>query len=135
LSVGGAFDYRWNGPNTVTIGKNWAYAIAGYAAFQANEKWKFSGRVDYTEGSDGTWYNRVNPPAVAGLQNRLGSLTLTADYALWANVISRAELRWDHSMSGDTPYGGTGATPVLPAVETGNNRNAVTAALNLIYKF
>jgi len=58
----------------------------------------------------------------------LGSATLTADYALWANVISRAELRWDHSMSGDKPYGGT-----VPGV--GVNRNAVTLALNLIYKF
>src|SRR5205085_3807142 len=85
LSIGGAFDYRWNGPNTITVGKNWAYAVAGYAAFQANEKWKFSGRVDYTEGSDGTWYNRGTPPS--NLQNSLGSLTLTADYALWANVI------------------------------------------------
>ena len=53
-------------------------------------------------------------------------MTITADYALWANVVSRAELRWDHSMSGDKPYGGT-TTP--------NQRNAVTLALNLIYKF
>jgi len=133
LSVGGAFDYRWDGPNTVTVGNNWAFAIAGYASFQANEKWKFNARLDYTEGSDGTWYNRGT--LASNFQNRLGSATITADYALWANVISRAELRWDHSMSGDKPYGGTGATPVLPAVDTGNRRNAVSAALNLIYKF
>ena len=124
LSVGGAFDYRWDGPNTVTVGQNWAFAVAGYASFQANEKWKFNVRGDYTEGSDGTFYNRVGSN-----QNRLGALTLTADYALWANVISRAEMRWDHSMSGDKPYGEpTGAS-------VGNRRNAVTAALNLIYKF
>jgi hypothetical protein len=121
LSVGGAFDYRFDGPNTVTIGNNWAYAVAGYGSFQANEKWKFNARVDYTEGSDGTYYNRVGAN-----QNRLGAFTLTSDYALWANVISRAELRWDHSMSGDKPYGGS-TTP--------NQKNAVTLALNLIYKF
>jgi hypothetical protein len=124
LSVGGAFDYRWNGLNVVTVGDNWAWAIAGYASFQANEKWKFNGRLDYTEGSDGTYYNRIGSN-----QNRLGSATLTADYSLWANVISRAELRWDHSMSGDKPYGGT---PTAPAA---NQKNAVTLALNLIYKF
>src|SRR5436309_5545874 len=39
LSVGGAFDYRFGGPNGVTVGDNWAWAIAGYASFQANEKW------------------------------------------------------------------------------------------------
>ena len=139
FSVGGAFDYRWNGkgatvnppgPATaalVTAGNNWAYAIAGYASFQANEKWKFNARLDYTEGSDGTFYDR-NGNGVSDAQNRLGSVTLTSDYALWANVISRAELRWDHSMSGDTPYGGT-----TPGV--GTQHNAVTAALNLIYKF
>ena len=126
LSVGGAFDYRFNGPNTITVGDNWAWAIAGYASFQANEKWKFNGRLDYTEGSDGTFYDRNPPgPGNPGLQNRLGSATLTADYALWANVVSRAEFRWDHSMSGDRPYGD--ATHI--------QRNAVSLALNLIYKF
>ena len=127
LSVGGSFDYRFNGPNAVTVGDNWAYAVAGYLSFQASEKWKFNLRGDYTEGSDGTFYNR------AGLnQNRLGALTVTADYALWQNVISRAELRWDHSMSGDAPYGGT--VNAAGAV-TGLQHNAVTLALNIIYKF
>src|SRR5205809_752350 len=126
LSVGGAFDYRFNGPNAVTVGDNWAWAIAGYASFQANEKWKFNARLDYTEGSDGTFYDRNPPgPGNPALQNRLGSATLTADYALWANVGSRGEFRWDHSMSGDRPYGD--ATHI--------QRNAVSLALNLIYKF
>jgi hypothetical protein len=130
LAVGAAFDYRFNGPNTITVGDNWAYAVAGYVSYQASEKWKFNLRGDYTEGSDGTYYNRVGSN-----QNRLGALTVTADYALWANVIARAEARWDHSMSGDSPYGGTGATPVLPALNTGDDNNAFTVALNLIYKF
>src|SRR5947208_209414 len=131
LSVGAAFDYRFGGPSAATVayvgGQSWAYAIAGYASFQANEKWKFNIRGDYTEGTDGTFYDRGND-GLKNLQNRLGALTLTADYALWANVVSRAELRWDHSTSGDKPYGGT--VPGAP-----NQRNAVTLALNLIYKF
>ena len=136
LSVGGAFDYRFHGPSAsgvaFTAGNSWAYAIAGYVSFQASEKWKFNLRGDYTEGTDGTFYDRLTfTPAgapIAGAkdaQNRLGALTVTADYALWENVISRAELRWDHSMSGDNPYGGG----------THFESNAVTLALNLIYKF
>ncbi len=140
LSVGAAFDYRFGGPSASTVaytGNNsWAYAIAGYASFQANEKWKFNFRADYTEGTDGTYYDRglAGPPAarrpdgIRNLQNRLGAVTGTADYALWANVISRAEIRWDHSMSGDKPYSGS-------VSGVGDRRNAVTAALNLIYKF
>jgi len=131
LSVGAAFDYRFGGPSATAVpyvgGQSWAYAIAGYASFQANEKWKFNIRGDYTEGTDGTFYDRGND-GLKNLQNRLGALTLTADYALWANVVSRAELRWDHSTSGDKPYGGT-------VVGAPNQRNAVTLALNLIYKF
>jgi hypothetical protein len=128
LSVGAAFDYRFNGPNGVTVGDNWAYAVAGYASLQATEKWKFNARVDYTEGSDGTYYNRAG----GNLQNRLGAVTLTADYALWANVISRLEFRWDRSLSGDRPYGGD---LVLGAGAAPDQRNALTAALNVIYKF
>jgi putative OmpL-like beta-barrel porin-2 len=128
LSVGAAFDYRFNNAaNTVTpaniVGQpdsNWAYAIAGYTSFQASEKWKLNARVDYTTGSDGTWFNAGG--AGSDEQNELGSLTLTADYALWANVISRAEFRWDHSFTSDRPYGIT-------------DKNALTLAANVIYKF
>jgi len=136
LAIGAAFDYRFGGTSAnnpltglpfYTAGNSWAYAIAGYASFQANEKWKFNIRGDYTEGTDGTFYDRGND-GLKNLQNRLGALTLTADYALWANVVSRAELRWDHSTSGDKPYGGT-------VVGAPNQRNAVTLALNLVYRF
>jgi len=125
LSVGGAFDYRFNGANAVTPGSNWAYAIAGYGSYQASEKWKLNARIDYTTGSDGTWFNAGVVGAGTGVsdkQNMLGSFTLTADYALWANVISRAELRWDHSLTGDRPYGIS-------------DRNAFTLAANVVYKF
>jgi len=126
LSVGAAFDYRFKGVNAVTPGSNWAYAIAGYASLQATEKLKFNARLDYTAGSDGTWYNGGTTLA-SDDANVMGSATLTADYALWANVISRLELRWDRNLGGDKPYGGV-TTP-------GGNENAVTTALNVIYKF
>jgi len=137
LTIGGAFDYRFNGANSITPAtpttENWAMAAALYLNYQATEKLKLNARADYTEGSDGTWYNGgaqtatnavspVIPVPVSDKQNELGSLTLTADYSLWANVMSRLELRWDHSFR-DKPYNG------------GSDKNAVTLAANIIYKF
>jgi hypothetical protein len=131
LGVGVAFDYRWNGNNAVTPDSNWAYAIAGYATFQATEKLKFAGRVDYTTGSDGTFFNAgqdfvvpgdPDTAAVSDEQNELFSFTATAEYALWANVITRAEFRWDNCLSDDKPYGLS-------------DENAMTLAANVIYKF
>ncbi|MCL4177808.1 MAG: outer membrane beta-barrel protein [Verrucomicrobia bacterium] len=121
LGVGAAFDYRWNGNNGVTFDSNWAYAIAGYATFQATEKLKFAGRVDYTTGSDGTFFD-AGAQGVSDEQNELFSFTATAEYALWANVITRAEFRWDNCLSDDKPYGQS-------------DENALTLAANVIFKF
>jgi hypothetical protein len=132
LSVGAAFDYRAYGPNAVTFDDNWAWTLAGYLSFQASEKWRLSARLDYATGSDGTFYNggadmgiydTADPGYVGSdLQNELFSVTGTADYALWANVITRAEIRWDTSLTDDKPFGIT-------------DENAVTVAANVIYKF
>jgi hypothetical protein len=54
---------------------------------------------------------------------RLLGETFTANYALWANTITRAELRWDHSLTGQRLFG------------DGNQENALSLALNVIYKF
>ncbi len=60
---------------------------------------------------------------ISDVQNELLAVTLTADYALWANVITRAEFRWDTNLTqDDKPYGKS-------------DENAVTVALNVIYKF
>jgi hypothetical protein len=53
---------------------------------------------------------------------------LTADYSLWKNVLSRAELRWDHSLTGDRIYGGTVAGAP-------DKRNALSLTGNLVYMF
>lgn len=121
LSVGAALDYRIDGANTVTAPDNWAYAVGVYASLQATEKLKLNLRADYTEGSDGTFYD-AGLIEVSDRQNELGAVTLTADYSLWANVISRLEVRWDHSFSGE-------------AYDNGTEDEVVTVAANLIYKF
>lgn len=126
LELGVAVDYRFNGVNDITPAtsdtSNWAYAVALYASYQATEKLTLHTRVDYTTGSDGTWFD-AGVIDESDKQNRLGSLTVTADYSLWANVLSRLELRWDRSLTSDEPY------------NDGRNKNAVTLAANLIYNF
>jgi hypothetical protein len=49
--------------------------------------------------------------------------TFTAEYALWQNVVTRGELRWDHSLTGQRMFG------------NGNQRDAVSLTLNFVYKF
>ncbi|MEW6155914.1 MAG: outer membrane beta-barrel protein [Verrucomicrobiota bacterium] len=120
LTLGGAFDYRQNGLNTTTPGDNWVWATALYASYQATEKVKFNVRGDLTKGSDGTFYDAGAPGS--DTQNELFSLTGTLDYSLWQNVITRAEVRWDHSLQGDSPFSNA-------------DENAVTVAANIIYKF
>jgi hypothetical protein len=121
LSLGAAFDYRFGGASVDfgPVADPWAYAVSLYASFQATEKLKLNGRLEYVNGSDGSFYN-------AGQQIKLGGATLTADYALWANVISRVEFRWDHSLNGDRPF----------KTDVGSgHKNSYTLALNLIYNF
>jgi hypothetical protein len=133
LSLGTAFDYRFAGRSGVTgvpvlagvhgnPNRTWAYAVAGYASYQVTEKLKWNNRVDYSAGTDGTY--SLTPLAIAAKdsQDELLSVTSTFDYSLWENVISRAEIRWDHDMSKDRPFGIS-------------DRNALSLAANIIYKF
>ncbi len=125
LSVGLAYDY--------TVGSafqdSYAQALAGYVVYQATEKLKLAARADFGWGSDtsyGYW------ASTAGA-NQLFSLTLNADYALWKNVVSRVELRWDDCLTGDTPFGGTIAS--TPTTNNGTEKNDVSLILNITYLF
>jgi len=118
LSVGAALDYRDDGPNALNP-DNHAWTVALYASFSATEKLKLNARGEYAKGSNGTWYTLGTAD-----DNQLGAITVTADYSLWANVVTRAELRWDHNMGGDNIYHGTDA-----------DEDAVTLAANFVYKF
>jgi hypothetical protein len=125
LSLGWAYDYT----SDVVGQGTYANAAAVYILWQATEKLKVNTRVDYTSATRGWYYS---PFATAGTSHsgndELGSLTVTGDYSLWKNVISRLELRWDHSFDGTTPYGGTVSGEP-------KNENAVSLALNVIYQF
>jgi len=138
LTVGAAFDYAHNfdggseyaDPGTST----WKHEhidvlVAGlYATYKATDKLSFNARGEYV-------YSNYNSQ---GIDYRVHysdchegdgfELTGTVEYDLWANVISRLEVRWDH-INQDWIGGGTDGYYEL------DNRDSVGFYANIIYKF
>jgi hypothetical protein len=138
MSVGAAFDYRTDAPNMAGKVENIAYSIAGYLTYAFTEKLKLNDRIDYLNADSGVFYpggvavggeedvaGFGYPGSEPGNKEHLLSNTLTLDYSLWDNVVTRAEFRWDHSLNGDRPYGGF----------DNPQKNAYILAANIIYKF
>lgn len=101
------------------------WSIAGYAAFQATEKLSFYGRAEYAR-------QRGDFLLLAPLPEKTMELTATVQYDLWKNVLSRLELRWDHSLSGQKVWG------PIRVNETGTTaglKNEFELIANVVYKF
>lgn len=111
LSLGVAYDYVAN----LTANGSYANAYAVYASYQITEKLKGNLRGEYANNSGGVLYG-ANDEKITGL-------TATIDYSLWANVVTRAEFRWDHIAGGSVaaPFNG--------------QKNDLSVAVNVIYKF
>ena len=110
LAVGLAYDlFHLKGAGNDT----WDAAV--YVSYQVMPKLTLNMRGEYVD------FAPVGVSAALAGRDFLSS-TLTADYALWANVITRLEYRWDHDIGG-SPKG------------PGTYRNANLLALNVIYKF
>ena len=113
LTLGVAYDYQANG----SADSSYANALAGYISYQLTEKLKVNNRVEYATSSGGVF--------LPGGSNdeRVFALTSTLDYALFANVVTRAEARWDTAIGGShlRPFDG--------------EKNDVSLTLNVIYKF
>jgi len=102
------------------------WSIAGYASFQATEKLSFHGRFEYVTGDIDQGLPGVSFGNF-GRANAIYATTLTAQYDLWKNVLSRIEFRWDHVEHG---YAFGGTVPGEP-----NRADAYLLAANVIYKF
>jgi hypothetical protein len=135
LAFGASYDYRGTKNKDisgVTAGASYANASALYVTYQATEKLKLANRFEYATGSDGTWYTSAE---LTDRNNALLAETVTLDYALWANVVTRLEFRWDHYIAGAPvhaqPWGGYpyGSGP------NDGDQNALSVALNVIYRF
>jgi hypothetical protein len=126
-------------------------AIAGYASYKLTEKLTLNARVEYADGPTlGAWANSANGVATGDFEESGGTqffpsrldkvfaVTGTLQYDLWANVISRLEIRWDHAANGADAFGGTGSPGETEfGVATGlpTKKNEVMIAANVIYKF
>ena len=97
LRAGFSYDYRHEGSNNTWFG-SWADAYALYLAYDVTEKLTLANRVEYANGKAGTWTVAANN---WGKEDEFLSDTFTVSYKLWAIVITRAEFRWDHDLSGD----------------------------------
>jgi hypothetical protein len=132
LRVGASFDYL-----DINPANNDDYSLAGYLSYQATEKLSFHARAEYFKD------NLNDGGANGGLlfDENLGktgkaevmALTATTQYDLWKNVISRVEIRWDHSLLGNDLFGGT--TGATAATTHPDQKNSWLLAANIIYKF
>lgn len=126
VKLGLAYDHRFVGTYGTTSGtSSYAWAVAGYLSYKATEKLTLHSRTEYATGTDGTfgYFNALNNDN----RNELLGVTLTADYSIWENVVTRAEFRWDSQLAGGSD---TTAKPFGVA-----DKNALSLALNVIYKF
>lgn len=113
LTVGVAYDYQGSSVQKGTTLANSAASFHAssyglYTSYKATEKLKLNLRAEYFEASEGYLYVSdplgVNP----NHRNELIEVTGTIDYSIWANVISRAEIRYDRALTGGSiaaPFG------------------------------
>jgi hypothetical protein len=109
LKVGASFDDL-----TTYDGSSNPWATAIYATYQATPKLSFNSRGELAKPSGGS-------------TGTVFAFTETVEYDMWANVMTRLELRWDSTAHGD--FGGSTYNP------DNGQRNAVMIALQAIYKF
>jgi len=108
-------------------------SIAGYASYKLTDKLTLSGRFEYADGNGLgalTAANFLTGGAATPSFNKVLDVTGTLQYDLWANVISRLEVRWDHAADSTTPFGGGAFDAGVP-----DKKNDVMVAANVIYKF
>jgi len=111
LTVGASADILLN----ATFDGSYANAYALYAGYQLTEKLKLNNRFEYATSGYGAFLPGRTQDKVIGE-------TLTLDYALWANVVTRGEFRWDRAVDG------------LGAFDNGA-KNDLSITANVIYKF
>jgi hypothetical protein len=128
LKFGAAFDYL----NAGDVAGN-AWDVAVYSTYQFNDKLSLNLRAEYYDGKPLNVAGAYAPgpnfnPFLGDYENQAQEITATVQYALWANVLTRLEVRWDHSNNSNGYYGYTS--------NTGNTQeNAFLLAAQAIYTF
>lgn len=129
LSLGAAYDSIWH-CDVAGIDTGYTMAAAVYASFKPSDDSKLSLHVrgEYVKGNSLAVLGGLTagPTPIIDM-DKVIALTGTIQYDLWANVISRLEVRWDHIAS-KTGAGGGGFS-------SNGNKNDIMVAANVIYKF
>jgi hypothetical protein len=115
LKIGASYDYASVDEQPLS-GQTWANATTIYVLWQATEKMAINWRGEYASSDT----------AVLGASKVLAS-TVTVQYDLWKNVLSRIEFRWDHAADSSDPYGGK--------TVAGGKDNSYILIANIAYKF
>jgi len=128
LTIGASADLLFNAGasnqkiGTENLGKfnSYANAYAFYTGYQITEKLKANNRFEYATSGYGAFLpNRgVNGDKIIGE-------TFTLDYALWSNVLTRGEFRWDRAVDGAA----SGAGPF------NGQKNDLSLTASIVYKF
>lgn len=114
LTVGASWDYV---DNLNGVANQYGYAWALYGSYQLTEQLKLSYRAELAGSSGG-----IHLPGGSNDEQVFGN-TVTLDYALWKNVISRLEYRIDSAVSGS----------VMRPFDGQKNDHSLTA--NIVYLF
>jgi len=122
LKFGGAFDYVAGSTGTGS-GDIWAAGV--YASWTASDKLTFNARAEYLNDYKTGLLTGVT---AAGFNQHAEEFTITAQYALWANVLSRLEVRWDH-----VEYGSL--FNITDSASGSTSADAVFAGAQLVYSF
>jgi hypothetical protein len=115
LSLGASADLLFNGGGTGALGGSYANAYAFYTGYQITEKLKANNRFEYATSGYGAFLP-------GRTQDKIIGETFTLDYALWSNVLTRGEFRWDRSVDG-------GANPF------DGQKNDLSLTASIVYKF
>lgn len=115
LSLGASADLLFNGGGTGALGNSYANAYAFYTGYQITEKLKANNRFEYATSGYGAFLP-------GRTQDKIIGETFTLDYALWANVLTRGEFRWDRAVDG-------GANPF------NGQKNDLSLTASVVYKF
>jgi len=132
VTFGAAFDYVQNVNGGVFGGSPFNehandYIFGLYNTIKATDKLSFNSRAEY-------WEVDAQGETVKGLGGADGgiALTETVQYDLWANVVSRLEVRYDKVINSDWAQYAGYYTPTGANI---NQADSVGIYANLIYKF
>jgi hypothetical protein len=125
LKLGVAYDYRRYELLEGNLGRH-ANTLGLYALLKVTDKFSLNGRTEYARGASGMW--TLSTPE--GQREELLGLTVTGQYDIWENLLTRAEVRWDRDLSG-----GPGVFNNPGSLGSSPDNDNLSGTLNFVFSF